>query len=95
MVSLTRPDRIKMAFTTPPPTLGADAHVLISFPAPHVLHVALNRPDKWNALTANDNHTLDKIWTWYEKEPELRVAILGTTSRRAFCAGGDLKELVC
>jgi enoyl-CoA hydratase/carnithine racemase len=83
-----------ITFNTPPPAIPADAHVLISFPAPHVLHVAFNRPAKWNALTAMDNRTLDAVWTWYEAEPSLRCAVLGTTDRKAWCAGGDLKELV-
>lgn len=84
-----------MEHRSPLPALPEDAHFVVSFPAPHILHVALNRPAKFNALTAQDNHLLDTIWTWYEKEPQLRVAILGTTTRKAFCAGGDLKELVC
>ncbi|KAL1405576.1 hypothetical protein Q8F55_009215 [Vanrija albida] len=78
--------------TTQPPDITG-AHLVLSFPAPHVLHVALDRPAKWNALLAKDNWALDSIWAWYEGEPSLRCAILGTTSRRAFCAGGDLIEL--
>lgn len=80
-------------FNNPPPTPG-DAAVRISFPAEHVLHVALDRPDKFNALRAVDSFALHDIWDWYESEPSLRCAILGTTNHKAWCAGGDLKELV-
>lgn len=80
-------------FATPPPSTG-ESCVVLSFPAEYVMHVALNRPDKFNALRSIDSFTLDAIWDWYEKEPSMRCAIMGTTSRKAWCAGGDLKELV-
>lgn len=80
-------------FATPPPSTG-ESCVVLSFPAEYVMHVALNRPDKFNALRSIESFTLDAIWDWYEKEPSLRCAIMGTTSRKAWCAGGDLKELV-
>lgn len=80
-------------FATPPPTTGESA-IRLSFPSDHVMHVAMDRPDKFNALRSIDSFTMDAIWDWYEKEPSMRCAILGTTSRKAWCAGGDLKELV-
>lgn len=83
-----------MPFKTPPPTTPADANYILSFPAEHVLHVALDRPKQWNAINAATNAALDTLWDWYEAEPSLRCAILGTTSERAFCAGGDLIEIV-
>ncbi|CAK9781755.1 enoyl-CoA hydratase [Cutaneotrichosporon oleaginosum] len=79
-------------FNKPPPSLGESA-IRVSFPAEHVLHVAIDRPDKFNALRAIDSFAMDDIWEWYESEPSLRCAILGTTNPRAWCAGGDLKEL--
>lgn len=80
-------------FTKPPPPMGESA-IRISFPSEHVLHVAIDRPDKFNALRAIDSFAMDEIWEWYESEPSLRCAILGTTNHKAWCAGGDLKELV-
>ncbi|BEJ00194.1 hypothetical protein CcaverHIS631_0500510 [Cutaneotrichosporon cavernicola] len=79
-------------FNNPPPSTD-EAAIRISFPAEHVLHVAIDRPDKFNALRAVDSFTMDEIWEWYESEPSLRCAILGTTNPKAWCAGGDLKEL--
>ena len=36
------------------------------------------------------NATLD----WFEREPSLYVAIIGSTQKKAWCAGQDLKEMV-
>lgn len=83
-----------MPFQTQPPQTPADAHIVVTFPAEHILHVALNRPKQWNALNAVTNEALDKLWDWYEAEPSMRCAIMGTTTERAFCAGGDLIEIV-
>jgi len=83
-----------MRFTTPPPAIPAEAEFIISFPTEHVLHVAFDRPSKLNALTVLASRALDRVWDWYETEPTLRCAILGSTSARAWCTGGDLKDLV-
>lgn len=78
---------------TPPPAIPDDVAVL-SYPAPHVLHIAMNRPKRLNAITNSMSHTLAAIFDWFEAEPELRVAIFGSTSRRAWCVGADLGEWV-
>jgi enoyl-CoA hydratase/carnithine racemase len=80
-------------FARPPPTIPDDI-VLLSFPAPHVLHVALNRPKAYNAMSRALNATLSDVFDWYEEEPSLWVAVLGSTNRKAWCAGADLKEWV-
>ena len=66
-------------------------NVLISFPAPHVLLVTLNRPRQLNALRQEMHPALDRLWRWYDAQPSLRCAVL-TGTGRAFCAGADLKE---
>lgn len=76
-------------FTTPPPT-PQDA--LLSFPAPHVLLVTLNRPRSLNCINTQGHIDLHAIWEWMDAEPAMRVGIL-TGMGRAFCAGADLKGM--
>lgn len=76
-------------FITPPPQ-PQDA--LLSFPAPHVLLVTLNRPQSLNCINAQGNADLHAVWEWMDEEPSLRVGVL-TGKGRAFCAGADLKGI--
>ncbi|OIW28659.1 ClpP/crotonase [Coniochaeta ligniaria NRRL 30616] len=76
------------ALTTPPPPVS---NVLLTFPAPHVLLITLNRPASLNAIPSRQHAELDALYRWYDSEPHLRAAVL-TGSGRAFCAGADLKE---
>lgn len=75
------------SFARPPPT---PQHALLSFPAPHVLLVTLNRPRDLNCINSQGNAELHEVWGWMDDEPSLRVGIL-TGKGRAFCAGADLK----
>ncbi|PNY29026.1 uncharacterized protein TCAP_01043 [Tolypocladium capitatum] len=77
-----------MSFTRPPPPVP-DA--LLSYPAPHVLLVTLNRPRQLNAMTRAMHTQLHRLWTWFDAEPSLRCAVL-TGRGRAFSAGADLLE---
>ncbi|MDR7419379.1 MAG: enoyl-CoA hydratase-related protein [Armatimonadota bacterium] len=58
----------------------------------HVLVVTINRPEVRNAIHRAAIDELDAIWTMYEDDPDLRVAILTGAGDRAFCAGYDLKD---
>ncbi|KAM5344260.1 hypothetical protein ACJ41O_012797 [Fusarium nematophilum] len=75
-------------FTREPP---AQSIALVSFPARHIMLVVLNRPSKLNCLTSDGEYELEALWSWYDKEPSLRCAVL-TGAGRAFCAGMDLTE---
>ncbi|KAK1752359.1 ClpP/crotonase-like domain-containing protein [Echria macrotheca] len=77
-----------MKFTTPPPQVP---NVLLTFPAPHVLLITLNRPAQLNAIPSTQHAPLAALYDWYDNEPSLRCAVL-TGAGRAFCAGADLKE---
>lgn len=55
--------------------------------------ITLNRPDARNALSAEVRMGLFAAWDRFERDSALRVAIL-TGAGSAFCAGGDLKEMV-
>jgi enoyl-CoA hydratase/carnithine racemase len=55
--------------------------------------ITLNRPDARNALGKEIRAGLFAAWERFESDPGLRVAILTGAGDKAFCAGGDLKEM--
>ena len=55
--------------------------------------ITLNRPDARNALGKDIRAGLFAAWERFERDPALRVAILTGAGEKAFCAGGDLKEM--
>jgi enoyl-CoA hydratase/carnithine racemase len=56
--------------------------------------ITINRPDTRNALSHEVRQGLFAAWDRFERDPALRVAILTGAGEKAFCAGGDLKEMV-
>jgi enoyl-CoA hydratase/carnithine racemase len=58
----------------------------------HLLLVTLDRPHVMNALHRAASDELDQVWSEYELDPDLRVAILTGAGDRAFSAGYDMKE---
>ena len=56
--------------------------------------ITLNRPETRNALGLEIRQGLFAAWDRFEHDPALRVAILTGAGDKAFCAGGDLKEMV-
>ncbi|MEE2056468.1 enoyl-CoA hydratase/isomerase family protein [Rhodococcus artemisiae] len=56
--------------------------------------ITLNRPETRNCLAEDVREGLYAAWKLFESDPALRVAILTGAGDRAFCAGGDLKEMV-
>ncbi|MCX4096895.1 enoyl-CoA hydratase/isomerase family protein [Nocardia sp. alder85J] len=56
--------------------------------------ITLNRPETRNCLSKDVREGLFEAWDRFERDPELRVAILTGAGDKAFCAGGDLKEMV-
>lgn len=55
--------------------------------------ITINRPDARNALGREVREGLFAAWDRFEGDPALRVAILTAAGDKAFCAGGDLKEM--
>jgi enoyl-CoA hydratase len=72
--------------------MAADA-VLFDARADGVAVITLNRPDTRNALARDVRDGLAAAWDRFERDPALRVAVL-TGAGPAFCAGGDLTEMV-
>ncbi|MCE7796855.1 enoyl-CoA hydratase-related protein [Sphingobium sufflavum] len=56
--------------------------------------ITINRPEQRNALGREVREGLRSAWERFEADPKARVAILTGTGEKAFCAGGDLKEMV-
>lgn len=56
--------------------------------------ITINRPEQRNALNREVREALTAAWHRFEKDDLLRLAILTGAGDKAFCAGGDLKEMV-
>jgi enoyl-CoA hydratase len=56
--------------------------------------ITLNRPETRNCLSREIREGLYAAWDRFERDDALRVAILTGAGEKAFCAGGDLKEMV-
>ena len=75
--------------TSPPPT----SHVLLSYPADHVLLVTINREKQMNSIPYAGHQELGYVFDWFDKEDNLRCAIITGAGKKSFCAGQDLIEL--
>ena len=58
-----------------------------------IAYVAINRPDKLNALNQAVMGELRDVFTQIKDDPEVRVAILTGAGEKAFVAGADINEL--
>jgi len=56
--------------------------------------ITINRPDQRNALSRGVREGLRAAWARFEADATARIAILTGSGDKAFCAGGDLKEMV-
>ncbi|MYL98885.1 enoyl-CoA hydratase/isomerase family protein [Novosphingobium sp. FGD1] len=56
--------------------------------------ITIDRPDQRNALTREVREGLRAAWARLEADEGSRIAILTASGDKAFCAGGDLKEMV-
>ena len=72
---------------------GTDA-VLFDARDDGIAIITLNRPDTRNCLDADVRAGLAWAWDRFEHDATLRIAILTGAGDKAFCAGGDLKEMV-
>jgi enoyl-CoA hydratase/carnithine racemase len=75
--------------TSPPPT----SHVLLSYPADYVLLVTINRERQMNSIPFAGHLEMGQVFDWFDREPNLRVAIITGAGKKSFCAGQDLIEL--
>ena len=56
--------------------------------------LTIDRPESRNALTPEVRAGLFAAWDRFERDTDLKIAILTGSGDKAFCAGGDLKEMV-
>jgi enoyl-CoA hydratase/carnithine racemase len=77
--------------TDMPESLGRE--VLYERSEPHVAVARLNRPDKRNAINGDVAAALDWIVKETERDGDVRVVILASSSEAAFSAGADLSEI--
>jgi len=57
-------------------------------PAPRVLRITFNRPERYNALDAIGHREITYVWREVDEDPDIDAVIL-TGAGRAFSAGGD------
>lgn len=74
--------------TNPPPT----PTYLLTYPAPHVLLITINRAKRMNSLPYDSHWEADTLIQWFDNEPSLVVAVVTGAGDKAFCAGQDLIE---
>jgi enoyl-CoA hydratase/carnithine racemase len=67
--------------------------VLLEKRASGVAVVTIDRPRVMNALDVPAKERLGAIWQEIANDPQVRVAILTGSGKRAFCAGSDIKEI--
>ena len=72
------------------PEPGPNKYCVLTYPAPGVLLVRLNRPKDLNCINMDGHAELDAILQWVDDEPGLICTVI-TGTGRAFCAGADLK----
>jgi enoyl-CoA hydratase len=55
--------------------------------------ITLNRPHRLNAMNVAMVDRLPEIWRQFDQDEDAYVAIVRGAGDKAFCAGGDLKEM--
>jgi len=70
------------------------ADVLLYEKKGHIVRITLNRPEKRNAIDPEMMVKLGEAWINFEKDDDLRVAIVTGAGDKSFCAGADLARLI-
>lgn len=68
--------------------------VLYDLRADGIAVITLNRPETRNCLSREVRDGLRAAWASFEQDDAARIAILTGSGDKAFCAGGDLKDMV-
>lgn len=54
--------------------------------------ITLNRPERLNAIDNEMHQTLEELFVEMDKDPRIRAIVI-TGAGRAFCSGGDVKDM--
>jgi E-phenylitaconyl-CoA hydratase len=60
----------------------------------HVAMITIDRPERLNALDAEQYHLLSEAWSTVRDDAQIRAAIITGNGERSFCAGADIKSFV-
>ncbi|KAE8421978.1 ClpP/crotonase-like domain-containing protein [Aspergillus pseudocaelatus] len=77
------------SFQSEPPST---THYRVSFPEPHIMLVTIDREKQRNSLPSYAHWEAHELFTWFDNEPSLLVAVVTGAGNKAFCAGQDLQE---
>lgn len=66
--------------------------VLIYEKRDRIAFLTLNRPESMNAINQELREALTEAWGDFNRDDDMRVAIVTGAGERALCAGMDLKE---
>lgn len=59
-----------------------------------IVVITIDRPEQRNCLSREVREGLRAAWARFEADEDAKIAILTGAGDKAFCAGGDLKEMV-
>ena len=72
---------------------GPEAHGLLVEVRERVAYATIDRPHRMNALSADLSTALIEAFDRFHRDPDIWAVVLTGSGDRAFCAGGDLKEM--
>lgn len=76
-------------FATPAPQSSTFS---TSVPRPGVFLVTITREKQMNSIPTGGHIDGAKLFSWFDHEPSLTVAVITGQGKKAFCAGADLIE---
>ncbi|WP_460696960.1 acetyl-CoA acetyltransferase [Nocardia thraciensis] len=86
-------ERLDRLLGRPTPGFRDDYSQVLVTRSGHVLEVTIDRAETGNALNAAAQRELDEIFTAFQHDDDLWVAVLCGAGEEAFCTGHDLGEL--
>lgn len=73
--------------------LEGDAQEVLYRKDGHTAWITINRPERRNAMSRHTVQLLTEAFVEAGEDPEVWVVVITGTGDKAFCAGGDLKEM--